>query len=195
MLRKISLSLANALLIFLMSWGIAYAAPIIPDFPACSNPSGSIKAQYNTGNHGIAGSSQTFSGSDVVYQVSDKTLTQCFCSDNGNGTQTNWWKVSSLSQSDIDTLTNLGWIFVANGADWGLTNDPYMAFNSTYSCKSNGQTNSTSTSNSGSVASASTSSGGSVLGLATTGDTAYLLSLFLVGSLLLFVGIILRRAK
>jgi len=153
-----------------------------PEFPACSNPQGTLKVKYDSGTHGIVGETGTFTGSDSVYDVDEDQTLQCFCSENGDGTQTNWWKISSLTQDEIDTLKVLGWFFVPSGAPWGLSSDPYMAFNSTYACRGgNG------------VVLAQSTSTGSVLGLASTGNIVYLLVLALAGLLSLITGIFLRK--
>ena len=72
-----------------------------PSFPSCANPQGVVRASYSEGVHGIVGSSATYTGSDAVYTLSDDTVTQCFCSVDGAGIQTNWWKASSLSSSSF----------------------------------------------------------------------------------------------
>lgn len=106
----------------------------IPDFPACSNPSGTVRASYASGTHGIVGSYATYTGSDVVYSLGGGNLLQCFCSVDGSGIQTNWWKASSLNQEEIQTLINLGWHFVPDGTAWGLDEGYYLAKNANYSC-------------------------------------------------------------
>ncbi len=110
----------------------------IPDFPSCVNPTGSLVTTYSSGTHGIVGRLGEFVGSDAVYSVGDFNMIQCFCSANGLGIQTNWWKISSLSQNQIDQLIKLGWIFVPSGTPWGLTASAYMAQNIDYSCLSGG---------------------------------------------------------
>lgn len=106
----------------------------IPDFPSCTSPSGAIKVSYATGIHGIPGDSGQYQGSDTVYTVSDTQLLQCFCAASGSGIQTTWWKVNSLDQTQINQLTNAGWIFIPDGSAWGLEATPYYAKNSSYSC-------------------------------------------------------------
>lgn len=161
------------LILFIFSAKTAGAVSV-PSFPTCSNPSGVVKVKYDSGVHGIAGDSGEYRGSDIVYQVTDTTLLQCFCAEDGAGIQSNWWKASSLTQSEIDTLKTQGWVFIPSGSDWGLDPAPYMVKNADYSCKANGggQVSSTSASTS--------SSGGQVLGLASTGDV---ITLYLVGGL------------
>jgi hypothetical protein len=190
--RKILFTIAHTVVLFLMAHNVVNAQSVIPTFPVCSNPTGTVKVSYESGTHGIAGQSGTVSGKDTVYQIDESTLVQCFCAEDGSGVQTNWWNAISLNQSEIDTLTNLGWVFVANGADWGLSNDPYMALNSTYSCK--GSVNSSSTSSSGGSV-AGTSSVGGVLGLATTGTSVQVASTVMIGLMFIFIGIALRKVE
>ena len=144
-----------------------------PDFPACSSQiTAPVIASYSNGTHGVPGDSNTYTGKDTVYALDGKNkVVQCLCIDNGNGIQTNWWKVSSLVDSDIKILQNLGWILVQNGSAWGLDADPYMAKNSAYSCGSKaggtggGDNITTTTAN--------------LIGLAGTGNAAMLFNLFL----------------
>ena len=159
-----------------------------PDFPACTNPQGPIRSQYNNGVHGVVGNSAEFKGKDTVYTVNENQVLQCLCTDDGQGIQTNWWKISSLNDSEIQVLKNSGWYYVPNGALWGLDNAPYMAKNNSYTCKGD----------LGGIG------GGDVLGLATTksdlaatGNKAALYSLIIVGlgSILLIFGLLKRRVK
>jgi hypothetical protein len=174
----------------------------VPTFPTCSNPQGVLKVSFNSGVHGIVGNPGEFQGADHVYTVDDARTVQCFCSSDGTGIQTNWWKVSSLSQDEIQTLKNLGWVFIPTGSVWGLQDAPYMAQNVTYSCNSNSTTSnggsSSSSSNSGSVlsSSASTSSStGSVLGLAYTGGAWMVGLLALLSGISVALGFVSRRIK
>lgn len=161
-----------------------------PDFPACSNPQGTLRVQYNSGTHGIVGDSASHSGSDSVYSVDEERTVQCFCTLDGGGIQTNWWKISSLTQNEIDTLVNLGWHFVPSGLPWGLSPDPYMAKNSEYAC---GGQNSITTA---SVQGTSTSrSAGAVLGLAGTGGSYMPLIFALFGIVSTFLGIIIWNRR
>lgn len=147
-----------------------------PDFPVCTNPAGTLRVE-NDGIHGIAGSTAEYKGKDTVYTVNNTQVLQCLCTDDGEGIQTNWWKASSLNDSDIQTLKNQGWNYIANGALWGLDSAPYMAKNNEYECSEK----------SGGIG------GGKVLGLAVTGDKALFYSLFGmgIGSLFLLLGILL----
>jgi len=172
----------------------------IPQFPSCTAPQGNIKVYYDTGVHGIPGKSETFKGSDTVYVVSDSTLMQCFCPENGNtGIQTNWWKISTLEEGMVKSLTDQGWIYIPDGSLWGLEAVNYFAKNSEYTCRASsggGESNSSSSSQEGiggeaSVPAAATA----VLGLATTGNSALMAGLVLVGIFLLIIGIILYKVK
>ncbi len=192
--------------------GIALASEL-PSFTSCANPQGEIKASYDNGVHGIAGKSGNFEGKDVVYTISSNALTQCFCASDGAGIQTNWMKADNLSESEIKILTTQGWIYIPNGALWGLEDTSYLALNSDFSCKSSSgggggtSNNSGSTSSSdssgnsgsgGSVSGASSTSGGvgQVLGLASTGNSAFVLGIFLIAITSLLTGLNLKkRAK
>lgn len=180
-----------------------------PNFPLCANPSGQVIVHYDNGTHGIAGSSGTYTGSDTVYNVGETQVTQCFCSTDGSGIQTNWWNASSLSEEQVAILKSQGWIYVPNGNLWGLSSDPYVAKNSTYSClptgggdpngggdgKSDGKSDGRSSCpectqspiGGGDVLGTST---GDVLGLAATGDTWMLYSVFGVALFMLISGVV-----
>jgi hypothetical protein len=106
----------------------------IPDFPACTSPSGEVLVNHESGVHGIPGSNGEYVGSDIVYTISDSQLTQCFCAVSDSGIQTNWWKLSSLNEDQISYLKNLGWTYVADGSAWGLQSAPYMTHNSEFVC-------------------------------------------------------------
>ena len=177
----------------------------IPNFTSCLNPQGEIKASYESGTHGIVGTPGLYSGKDAVYKVAEDSLTQCFCAENGSGIQTNWWKIPNLTESEIKTLEAQGWIYIANGALWGLDDAPYMAKNSDFSCKSSGgnggssDSGSSSSSNSGSSSGSSSSVSnapagiGQVLGLASTGSTILVLGTALTSGLSLILGLIFKR--
>ena len=179
----------------------------VPEFTSCLNPQGSVKANYETGTHGIVGKSGTFEGKDTVYSVSENSLTQCFCAVNGSGIQTNWWKAATLSESEIAVLKSQGWVYIPNGALWGLEGEPYLALNSEFTCKSSGgnsvsgsSNNSGSSSSSsgnnsgtGSVLAAASGGVGQVLGLASTGNSTFLFLVSLISALSLISGLILKR--
>lgn len=122
--------------------GIAHADYQTPSFTACNNPQGSIIANYPRGNHAIAGQDSSESGSDTVYALdtNDNQVTQCYCpATEINGIQTNWLQAGALSAADIQSLENSGWVYIANGATWGLSSGPYLAQNNTYVCNGSGQ--------------------------------------------------------
>ncbi|MEK9200756.1 MAG: fibronectin type III domain-containing protein [Patescibacteria group bacterium] len=121
--------------IFIPTPTLAISQITVPSFPGCPNPGGQLKATYETGNHGIPGVGE-FPGRDSVYTLSDTILVQCFCSPAGAGTQTNWWKVSSLTDDQVASLRAEGWIFIPTGADWGLEDLPYLAKNISFNCNS-----------------------------------------------------------
>ncbi|MBU0569257.1 hypothetical protein KKB40_00555 [Patescibacteria group bacterium] len=191
--RKIVFSLCLFVGIFLQSLTFVKAQVATPDFPTCSNPTGTLKVFYEDGIHGIVGNTFQFSGSDSVYSVDELTLIQCFCSEDGSGIQTNWWKINSLTQDEINTLKNLGWVFVPSGSVWGLDDASYMAKNTDYACggsTSSSDDNSNNDESSGEVLGTSTSSdqGGEVLGLATTGNVSVLYILLITGLLFIASG-------
>src|SRR5215210_7466089 len=103
MYKKISF---NVIVLTALFWQSATSALAVttPSFPTCINPQGSVKASYSSGTHGIVGSTQEYTGSDSVYTLSDNTIVQCFCPVNGNGIQTDWWKIANLSDTDIKIL-------------------------------------------------------------------------------------------
>jgi hypothetical protein len=155
----------------------------IPQFTSCVNPQGQVKVNYDNGTHGIVGNTSSFQGKDTVYTLSGDALTQCFCSSDGKGIQTNWWKASSLTEQEIESLKSQGWKYVPNGALWGLDEAAYLAFNSEYICRST----------SGGGGGALGASIGSVLGLASTGNTKFLLSIILTSVISLLVGLNLKK--
>lgn len=141
MTKKIVIFLFSILSVFLYS-GInaskVGAVFDIPQFPSCPNPGGTLIVSYPDGTHGIPGDSNTYTGSDSVYSINSTQNVQCFCASNGSGIQSNWWKAGSISQKDIDTLRNLGWIFIPDGSLWGLDPVAYMVKNENYNCNGGG---------------------------------------------------------
>src|SRR6476469_7676231 len=97
---KLFISVVLSLMLFSVAGALSTAQAVIsiPSFPVCSNPTGSLLAQYNSGVHGIVGNTNQFSGSDSVFSLSDGNALQCFCGDNGAGIQTNWLKIGSVSE-------------------------------------------------------------------------------------------------
>lgn len=198
------------LLVSLCALSLALTFPIkvsaveTPQFPLCVNPSGTLKASYDSGVHGIVGDTNSHSGSDKVYSVNENQLIQCFCSDDGTGIQTNWLKVGQISDQERKAYENDGWIFVPNGSLWGLEDTSYVAKNHAYSCQntsrggsdglSDGKSDGKSDGQGGLSQGYSASNGiGGVFGLASTGDVSIALSFFLGGVVLLILGLTLRR--
>jgi hypothetical protein len=184
---KKAISLVISLILLVVSVRLVIATET-PSFPVCSNPQGELLAEYDSGIHAIVGSSTEYRGSDKVYKLDETRTMQCFCSPSGGGIQTNWWKVSSLSLNEIETLKNLGWIFVPNGADWGLDPSPYMAKNNDYSC---GSGNTTAASGGGVLS--SQTSAPAILGLASTGNMVTLL-MYASGAILFgLIGVFFKK--
>lgn len=150
-------------LLFLFAFTSTAHAVTLPTFPSCVNPQGTVKSTYSEGTHGVPGSANSYLGSDTVYNVLGDSVTQCFCSDDGQGIQSNWFAVEQLSEEEIQDLKNDGWTLIPNGLAWGLADKPYMVKNTNYSCGTS-RVGGDSSTNSGS------SSNPSVLGLATTGN-------------------------
>lgn len=200
--------LTLSLVILISSYSRVFAIDA-PFFPSCLSPQGEVRVYYPDGTHGIVGSSDSYVGSDAVYTLTDDTIEQCFCSTDGVGIQTNWWKASSLSDEQVEVLKNEGWYYIPDGSLWGLDESPYVAQNTRYSCLSTPKPSSSSTSSSSTSSSSSnsnsnsssssdnnnssSSSEGSVLGLAATGDSAVLLALFAIATTLIIAG--LRQSR
>jgi hypothetical protein len=177
--------------LFLINGRLVYAVDA-PDFPACSNPQGVLKVTYDAGVHGIVGRTASYEGSDQVYLLDNSNLLQCFCSIDGAGIQTEWWKIGSLDREQIETLKSLGWYYVPTGAVWGLEDTAYMAKNSDYACgSSNG--GSSSSSGGGSSSSDSGVGGGGVLGWASTGNKQLIYGLGGLGLVTMAAGVALRE--
>lgn len=207
-----NLFLSFLLLVLLLSALVkpAYAVTA-PTFPVCANPQGEVIVSYADGIHGVPGDSTTFTGQDTVYKLSDATLTQCLCTVNGGGIQTNWWKVSSLTQDEKAILINQGWILIPDGSVWGLEAAPYLAQNISYSCGSTSSVNSVNLGGPGDGLSDGRSDGGStspqsiqavlgastqaVLGLASTGNILFILTIFILGFALVGSGIFFSFKK
>jgi len=180
-------------------------AVVTPSFPSCANPQGSVISAYTDGTHGIVGDPTTYIGRDTVYKLSDDTVTQCFCSTDGSGIQTDWWKASSLTDDQTKVLESEGWVYVPSGNLWGLDEDPYLAKNTAYSCLSGGNSGSSNNSsdNGGSSSSSNSSSnssndpgqdngtggGGEVLGLAATGNAVQIYTVFALALLFAVIGL------
>lgn len=186
----------SSLFYLLVSTATPAFAVTKPSFPACANPQGTTKVSYADGTHGIVGSTATYTGKDAVYTLSDDTVTQCFCSADGVGIQTNWWKASSLTEEEINILKSEGWFYIPAGNLWGLDQAPYVAQNISYSCLPGSSSSSSSSSNNSSSQDNGTGGGdpeGSVLGLAATGNIATVYAAFILATTFLFLG--LRKSK
>jgi len=167
-----------------------------PSFPACSNPQGDLVASYDNGTHGIVGRTDSYTGSDRVYKFDDGNLIQCFCSDNGDGIQTDWWRVGQIASNLLDQQKVAGWTFVPSGLPWGLDDTSYLARNSEYSCGSSTSNDPGGSSNSSSDTSGDSGiGGGDVLGWASTGNTEFIYSLVLMGLVLTSLGVMLRSYR
>ena len=159
----------------------------VPPQATCITPQGEKIASYAGGIHGIVGNSSTFAGRDDVYNLGISNALQCFCATDGSGIDTIWWgSISTLTQTQIDGYTASGWIYVPNGALWGLESKPYLAKNTNYTCSQ--------TTAGGSSEGSSTSSGGQVLGstLAATGGKGAVIGLIYASALYLTIGILLK---
>lgn len=107
----------------------------LPPFTRCNNPSGSAVADYSDGEHAIVGIAGLKTGSDKVFDQGSDNYTQCYCPASGEtGVKTDWLAAGSISKEDQNVLITQGWVYIANGADWGLSNQPYLAKNSEFSC-------------------------------------------------------------
>ena len=152
-----------------------------PKFTLCANPSGQIQVSWQEGVHGIVGRSQTYLGEDTVYRLSETTLTQCFCSDEGVGIQTDWWELP-LEGNELPSEAS-GWIYVPDGSVWGLAETSYFARNTDYTCLPESQLQ-----NQSEILGES-GRGGEVLGLAATGGTLDLILIFTFGLWLILLAL------
>ena len=183
-------------LIFLVPLSLAAVTP--PEFPSCVNPQGTVRVSYSSGTHGVPGVTTSYQGSDTVYNISENALAQCLCTIDGEGIQTNWWKVPQLSSDEIENFKTQGWIFVPDGSVWGLDQAAYLAKNSNFTCRLTGggesSSNSSSNSNNGSSV-GGVSSIGDILGLAATGNIRVIYGLFFTGLLSLMMGYLLKQKR
>lgn len=117
--------------------------PFTMEFMSCINPqAGDLKAAYPYGTHWIFGESTLRVGSDYVYSKGNDNYVQCYCPVDGekafnnvnNGIQSNFVKVSNLTDAQKGDLMRAGWRWLANGADFGLKPEPYLVFNAPFSC-------------------------------------------------------------
>lgn len=167
-------------------------------FTSCLTPTGIVTANYSDGNHGIVGMGNKI-GKDTVYSLPNGDSMQCFCGSDGSGIQTNWMKISDLSNDQVKVYENQGWIYVPTGASWGLEDTPYLAQNLNYSCSSSSTTNSgggdgkTDGKTDGKSDNASSyvqSARGT--DLASTGNMLFIAEIFAAGVILTAAGIALR---
>lgn len=182
MLKTVArVSIISAVFFFVVASFFGATALTTQSFPSCVNPQGSVKASYTSGTHGIVGDTRTFNGSDTVYTLTDSTLLQCFCPDNGQGIQTNWWKVPGITESEKNYYGALGWIYVPTGAPWGLEDTPYLAKNNSFVC--------------GGGIGGGEVLGASTIGLAATGNTTYILRIAGIGLLSLSLAYLLKKVS
>lgn len=212
-MRK-TLLLLSLISIVLSSAAPSQAAYIPPAFPSCEHPNGTVKVNYPQGEHAIVGVQGLQNGSDVVYSLGDENYMQCFCPIGAStGTQTNWLPAGSLSKDEINVLITQGWVFVQNGAGWGLSDQSYLAKNLSFSCNSGGSStggsagsssNNSSSGGGGGSTSNSGSSGGQgsqVLGISTLAATSspltkyQILASLMLGIALLVYGYKLQKSK
>lgn len=177
-MKLLTLEIRSALMagILLLSSVSPVFAVDVPSFPTCPNPSGVQIASYADGTHGIPGRVEVFTGSDNVFRIDESRVVQCYCAPDGNGIQTNWWKVSSLTSEEKAELVKQGWIYIPDGSVWGLNQGDWMAQNFTLSCgdkgggsSSNSNSSSSSTSTTTTIVNTITNVIPQILGFADTG--------------------------
>ncbi len=210
-MKKGRLIAATLILIasFVISQATMASEQTEPTFADCENPQGQLKVYYANGIHGIAGVYTEQSGSDAVYKLTQDTLIQCFCPNEGNGTQTNWWKVAEMPLEQIAELQNQGWIYIPNGALWGLEEAPYLAKNLSYDCHDNNgnDDDDDEDDNDGGrggiggdilatgYSTARLGIGGQVLGLANTGDTPAIIGFSVTAATTFGTSVYINRKK
>lgn len=174
-----------------------FASAATPSFPSCLNSQHTAEISYSNGYHGIAGDTSSHTGSDSVYKLEENNqVLQCFCGSNGQGIQTNWIKVDTLSAANITSLEGQGWIYVPYGSDWGLDNAAYLAQNTPYTCLSIATVQPVTLTNTANGSSLSDGTGGNALvALANTGNSIVLFGAIIAGVLSLSFGIFLKPKK
>lgn len=136
---------------------------------SCVNPQVAA-SQVNYGNsHGVVGKAPRYSGVDKIYSLENGNVMQCLCPDEGKGIQTDWVKADGYSETDINVLKKKGWIYVATGSSWGLSDVPYLAKNTEYACREESKV------------------------LAATGVSVAIYGLILAGVISLLAGLLLKR--
>lgn len=180
LLTLTTLASFSAHTVFALEVSQDFTTPTTPSFPSCSDPQGDLIVKYEEGIHGIPGDETTHTGTDAVYTVSEEAVAQCYCTVDGDGVQTNWWKVSSLTFDQVEFLKKAGWIYIPDGSVWGLQAAPYMAQNIKFSCGEAGSGEDEGTAHhhhhhsSGEILASAAATvrgtGGQILGLAATGN-------------------------
>lgn len=111
---------------------------------SCPDVKGEVVAEYRNSWNWIVGFSPNQYGNDKVWHVGYDNYIQCFCPVKlagftplfTNGVKTVWLKQSNLTVDQItQRQSNSRWIYVANGADFGLKPEPYWALNDPWDCK------------------------------------------------------------
>lgn len=182
-----------------------------PSFPSCLVPAGELKVQYDRGVHGIAGDFGTYHGQDSVYSVAADQELQCFCPPDGQGIQTNWWKIGDMKYKEIEKHKAAGWIYIPTGSVYGLKNKAYLAKNVPYSCmgqptttqpveNEGGPGSSTSAPGGGDSPGAGSSGGASsppsnAAGLAPTGTLMTIFNTALIGALFITGGFLTKKGN
>ncbi len=112
-------------------------------FKNCPNPEGTLVVSYPEGWHWIVGEENLKWGSDSVYDIGNGNYVQCYCPKNqhknnslnsSQGIQTNWLKESNITPEQKDFLILRDWIYIQNGAEFGLLAESYLAKNSHFFC-------------------------------------------------------------
>lgn len=161
-----------------------------PTFPTCPNSGGTLLASYPSGIHGVPGRTQTYTGSDIVYSISDGVVVQCLCQTDAAGVQTNWWKVGQMPEIEKDLFLRQGWVVIPNGTLWGLSEGEWLAQNIDFTCGERGGGSSSSSSSSSSTPS-SVLSIPQILGFADTGrQKLFRLLIAGIGVSFLMVGVL-----
>ena len=108
----------------------------------CGDIHGTLVAKYPSGWHWIVSFSPNQWGADKVKNVGYDNYIQCFCPRKlegfeplfRHGVQTNWLKASNVSNETQQKLLSQDWLWVNNGADFGLAPEPYLAKNIKWDC-------------------------------------------------------------
>lgn len=192
MISKISLSFIAFIAIFLSAYIMPVNADVDSFFSPCANPQGEKIASYSEGVHGVAGNTNSYSGSDSVYKQSNGNNVQCLCTISGEGIQTNWLKANNLTDEEISVYKNQGWTYIADGSAWGLDQAPYLTKNISYNCVARGGT---SDSKVGGASAEKSDPINSILSLASTGNILFIIAIFMIGFIFVGTGLTLSRQK